>query len=416
MVTVTHRIGGIIFRTESDRPLPRLQNGSFDQFRAQDGATPDVYHYVRRIDLDSLLPEPPATELQRLLKNVYRPQTSESILLRSPVVLGWLRDCQKRSPQDVQVEIHAKHIIGRDFVRRALYFFYSEDYGQEQNAPDMQSQPDLTARPEPRFRVHCIDHDPRLLPPLTQEEQTQLARSIEFSSLDVLDSPLLRASEVRDWLQHGLDRSERIMASTHTDGLLIWNLDRRRLDFFYYLEHGNTPEGRVAVYLPRMFSAFLPQFSALLVHSSGVIRHGRAALFLAQDEGGKTTVLRHATDGLRLNDDQIIVRLEGQNLIAHATPFGRITSGPCQAPLGGLFLLEKAHSFGIEPLKPAQLVQYLWEEHLLYTAVLPKKHKLRAFDLFYTMCHQTPVYKMRFPRDQVDWEAIDAAMAAQRRG
>jgi hypothetical protein len=194
------------------------------------------------------------------------------------------------------------------------------------------------------------------------------------------------------------------------EGVVVWSATRNELDFFYYPLFGNNPEGRVTAYFRRMFSTFLPRFSALMMHSSGLIRGGRAALFLAKDGGGKTTALRQATEGLLLNDDQIILRQEGDGFVAHGTPLGRLTDGPCQAPLSALFALEKARSFGLEPAKPANLVQHLWDEHRVYTSVLPKPLKLRAFDLLYDVCHQVPAYKMRFPKDHVDWAAIDAAM------
>jgi hypothetical protein len=191
---------------------------------------------------------------------------------------------------------------------------------------------------------------------------------------------------------------------------MVWTQDQNTLDLFFIPEYGDTPEGYVAPSFRQLFAAFLPGFSALMVHSSGLIRNGRAALFLAPDEGGKTTVLKRSDGGQLLNDDQIIVRQEGDGFIAHATPLGRLTSGPCQAPLGGLFILEKATDFELVPVEPAGLVKRLWDEHHIYTFMLPKSLKRRSFDLFYDLCHRVPAYKMRFPRDHVDWGAVEAAM------
>jgi hypothetical protein len=89
-----------------------------------------------------------------------------------------------------------------------------------------------------------------------------------------------------------------------------------------------------------------------------------------------------------------------------------MTSGPCQAPLAALFLLEKAPTFGLHPAESPGVVRRLWREHQLYTSILPHDLKTRGFNLFYDMCHRVPVYWMRFAKDYVDWAAIDAVMGA----
>jgi hypothetical protein len=89
---------------------------------------------------------------------------------------------------------------------------------------------------------------------------------------------------------------------------------------------------------------------------------------------------------------------------------GNMTDGPIHAPLGGLFVLEKAFHFELAPFSPALLVETYWNEHLNYTFFLPRDLKLQAFDLAYEMCHRVPAYRMRFPQDHMDWAAIDAAM------
>jgi hypothetical protein len=259
--------------------------------------------------------------------------------------------------------------------------------------------------------MHHVTPDPRQAPPLPAEERARFARDVHFSGSDVLDHPLLRAPIVRDRLHSVLNRSEEVLAVDRAGGLIVWAVGEEMMDFYYFLRLADPREERVARNYQHMFTAFLLDYNALPVHSSGLIRGGRAALFLAPDEGGKTTVLQLAPDGHLLSDDQIFVKREGAEIIAHATPFGQLTSGPGQAPLGGLFVLEKAHGFDMTPLKPAELVKAMWDEHLPYTSILPRKLKLRAFGLLYDMCQRVPVYRMRFPQEHVDWAAIDAAMA-----
>jgi hypothetical protein len=413
MEVVSHRIAGITFRTESDVPLPRLHDVPFVHFAVENEDTPDVRHRIHRVHLDSLtLAAPAGEERERILQRAHvEPGGLDNRLLRSPGVRDWIRAEMDR-PGETELWLYPERLIGHDFSRHVVELFYPKDYGQT-GAQEPEPGPAMgwgNGAP-PRFTMRKVDQDPRIAPPLAKMERERFARDIGFSPPGTLDHPLLRTPRLRAWLHASLDRAERMEATVHIDGILVWNFDQNRQDYFYWPEYGDSPEGYVAVYFRQMFSTFLPDFSALMVHSSGLIRGDRAALFLAPDEGGKTTVLRLAPGGLLLNDDQIVLRKEAGGIVAHGTPLGRMTSGPCQARLSGLFFLEMAGHFELEPVKPAHAVRHLWEEHRIYTSVLPRQRKRCAFDLFYDVCHQVPAYKMRFPVDHVDWEAIDAALA-----
>ena len=176
----------------------------------------------------------------------------------------------------------------------------------------------------------------------------------------------------------------------------------------------DRPDSEVLTNLRQIFSMFLPSFTATLLHSSGVIRGNKAALFLAPGGGGKSTVATHANGHPVLSDDQVILRQENGSIIAHGTPLGGMGSGPCQAMVGGFFLLEKASRFQIEPITRAELVQWLWAEHRRFTFSLSKSLKQRVFEIFCAACSGAPVYRMRFKKDFVDWAAVDAAMEAKR--
>jgi hypothetical protein len=303
MIVVTHQIAGIIFRTESNSYLPRLQEEHFERFRVSNKIEPDISHRIQKINPDSI----------------------------------------------------------------SLSF-------------------------------------------QTSEEQERVSRNKHDSS-EKLESPLLCYPALRTRLKECLDRQDQVDIRLDKDQVTIRNFARRELDIFCSPEFGGNPsEFHVSANFPRMFSSFLPCFSAILIHSSGVIRKGKAAVFLAPGEGGKTTVVKLSTGMPVLHDDQIVFRMEGDVISAYATPMGRNTSGPCQARIGALFMLEKATHFELEPLKPADLVQCLWTEHIGYTFFLPKNLKKQAFQILSNVCYKVPVYRMRFPKDYVDWDAIDAAM------
>ena len=296
-ITVTHRIAGIVFRTESNAWLPLLQEEPFEQFRIED-TEPDVHQRIQEIDLDALTSSAPATD-----------RLESSPLLRSPAVRARLQASLDQCEQ-IEVQIDRAQMTLRNFSRCELDFFYTKELG--------------------------------------------------------MSGPIRRV---------------------------------------------NTAVFRVATNFKKMFSTFLPSFSAILVHSSGVIRHDRAALFLAPSSGGKTTVVKRSTGDLILNDDQIVLRQEEGVVVAHGTPLGGITSGPCRARLGGLFLLEQAEQFELSPLAPADVLSHIWGESPNYVFFLPKELRVRAFLILSEACYQAPAYRLRFPRDHVDWDAIDAAMA-----
>jgi hypothetical protein len=202
--------------------------------------------------------------------------------------------------------------------------------------------------------------------------------------------------------------------------LYLYNFFGNRLDIFYSEKHGGfitktqkyMPEHCVAANFQQIFSSFLPNFSAIMLHAAGVIRRDRAVLFFAPDEGGKTTVVMNSNGEPVLGDDQLILRRKSGDIIAHATPLGPMTSGPCQARVGAIFLLEKAPGFGLKPLVPAEFIQHIWSMHQNNTFFLPRHLKKMSFQLLCDLSYQVPIHLMRFPQNFVDWDAIDAATEA----
>ena len=303
MVVITHRIAGITFRTESDIPIPHLQQDPFKQFQVSD-AEPDVRYRIHQLDLDSFT-LPPFSENEIRCISVmagFKQHWREHSVFRSPEVRTRLQACLNQ-PEKVNIDINWNGLYIRDFVRNEFDLFY---------------------------------------PPERKE---------------LFAGPFIVAG-FRNWL-----------------------------------------------------STFLTNFSAIMIHSAGVTRNSNAALFLAPDEGGKTTVARCANEALILNDDHIILRQQDNVFVAHGTPLGPITGGPQQARLGSFFLLEQASHFELTPIKPRDVLHFLWNEHAHHWRFLPKYLKIRAFDILYDACHQVPVYRMCFPENYVDWEAIDTAMA-----
>ncbi len=263
-------------------------------------------------------------------------------------------------------------------------------------------------RPDVYIRYRSIAADSLILPALSAREIILLNRCVCYA-YEGFDSPLLRSSVVRERLRDCLNHPRQVGIELRHSSIAIFDFARRELDLFYAPElKENLADCRVEC---SAFSHFLPVFSAVMVHSAGLILNDAAALFLATDEGGKTTVMELAARGTALCDDLNILRREGDTFIVYGTPWGRIIGDPQhRAKIGGFFLLEQARHFELIPLKPAEALEYLWNENLSHRLFLPRDLRIRAFEVIYDACHQAPAYRMRFPKDHIEWDAIDAAM------
>jgi hypothetical protein len=265
--------------------------------------------------------------------------------------------------------------------------------------------------PDIVHRIYKVEPHSLTWPSPTSGEWMQFPPNTRLV-LSELESPLLRSPLVCARLRTILQYPKLVRVSLLRDWILVRDFAKCELDLFYLPEfHEHGAEKRVASDFRLLFSSFLPCFSAVQIHSASAVRNGKAAVFLAPDEGGKTTLMGLSAGLPILHDDQVIFRQEGDVVHAHATPLGLKTSGPYSAPIGGFFWLEKAPHFELLPLKAVDLVQPLWGAHKRYTGSLPKYLKKRAFEVVCDACYQAPAYRMRFPKDHVDWDAIDAAMA-----
>lgn len=228
------------------------------------------------------------------------------------------------------------------------------------------------------------------------------------SSNQAWTSPLLRSSLVQHRLLASLNQPEQNRVELRDWAVTLFDFARREVALFHTSEH---QEFLAQCYVgPSLFAPFLPTFAAMMLHSSAVVVGQVAALFLAPDEGGKTTVARTALHDAILCDDQNIIRKTGDAFVVHSTPWGLYHAGPRSAPLGGMFFLEKAERFELIPLKRTEAMARIWNDQANFHAVLPKHLRVRAFDLVCDACRAVPTYRLRFPKEQVDWGAIDAAM------
>ena len=265
-------------------------------------------------------------------------------------------------------------------------------------------------KPDISCRINQFNPNSLNLSPLVAEETECLTRSIGFPK-EWLAKSVLRFQEVRNILRECTGHPDWVHVDPRWNRVIIRDYATNVLDILYPSERIEDFAGPLfeAGYR-NLLAAFMPNFSSVLIHGAGLLRNNMATLFLAADEGGKTSVVDLADGAAVLSDDNLILRRVNEVITAYGTPFGARTSGPQKAKLGGIFLLEKSAHFDLTPVKASGILQFLWHEHMHLWFVLPKSLRLRAFNLLYDACHQAPCYRMRFPKDYVDWDAIDAAM------
>ncbi|MBI5303644.1 MAG: hypothetical protein HY868_16025 [Chloroflexi bacterium] len=258
-----------------------------------------------------------------------------------------------------------------------------------------------------RCRAQVVSLDASAMLPLTLPPARRISRDVVFSR-EEWTTPLLRSPLVQHRLWASLNQPEHNRVELRDWAVTLFDFARREVALFHTLEHD---EFLAQCYVgPSLFAPFLPTFDAMMLHSSAVVVGQVAALFFAPDEGGKTTVARTAPRAAILCDDQNIIRQTGNAFVVHSTPWGLYHDGPRAAPLGGMFFLEKADRFELIPLKRTEAMAHIWNEHASFLAVLPKHLRVRAFDLVCEACRAVPTYRMRFPKDGVDWRAIGAVM------
>jgi len=244
--------------------------------------------------------------------------------------------------------------------------------------------------------------------PLNKEEKRLLSHCFIYPDRN-LDNPILSYPLVRDRLRECLRHIDFISLEINSLSLSIFDFAHNRVDTFYTYELKKMLEDSHVSWL--VFAQFLSSFSAAMIHSSAVVINNVTALFLAPGSGGKTTVSKLSTGYPVLCDDQVIIRKEGKGFKAHSTPWGMLIDNSLNASLGGFFLLEQAEQFELIPLKPVYILNYFWNEHFAYRFYLPKSVKSQHFQFLYDIACSVPTYRLRFPRNYIDWNAIEKAIS-----
>jgi len=155
-------------------------------------------------------------------------------------------------------------------------------------------------------------------------------------------------------------------------------------------------------------SLILASEGGLLVHAASAVRNGRAFIFAGVSGAGKTTISRLATlDAKLLTDEISYVRRGATGYLAYGTPFAGELAEPgenIEAPLGGLYFLEKGPENILEPLSGPEAVRMLLA-NVLFFANDPELVSM-IFESACQLVRDVPVYRLTFFPDQRVWELI----------
>ncbi len=198
----------------------------------------------------------------------------------------------------------------------------------------------------------------------------------------------------------------------HPCSMSVLDFRRKALSVFYAEDSASIlGEGRVG---SAALAALLLPTGRLMLHSSAVVVDGLAAVFLAPDGGGKTTVARLAGRRPVICDDQVILEGAKGAFEAWSSPWGRFVAPGFHVPLGGLFILEKASHFSVAPAAPGDLLEVVTKDWRSGAALLPPKLQSQFLDRLWHLSRAVPCCRMQFSAGDVGWEEIGDVLRASR--
>jgi hypothetical protein len=150
------------------------------------------------------------------------------------------------------------------------------------------------------------------------------------------------------------------------------SLEIKRGDFEAVLDTGTWTGTLKAEPNEQCLDAFLRSFISFLLirsggfmlHSAGLVKNGKAYLFLGKSGAGKSTLSKlAAAAGTEVISDEInLLRFEKGRFRAYGSPFWgemRADGRPGSWPLGGIYLLKKAKTNGSSPCSPGEALKLL---------------------------------------------------------
>ena len=178
---------------------------------------------------------------------------------------------------------------------------------------------------------------------------------------------------------------------------------------------GAKPETIAYMEAAAQFYRQLLDYNGFYLHSSAVVRDGKAYLFSAPSGTGKST---HTEKWCRLfgaqllNDDKPVLRLQDGVWTAYGTPWsGKYDlSIPTGVPLGAIAFLRRGDENTIRRMEPGEAVTHMISQAPRY---LNAEQMIRQLNLLDTMLKTIPVYLLTCRNDD---EAAMVSSQAMRYG
>lgn len=267
---------------------------------------------------------------------------------------------------------------------------------------------DFLVRPDAPADVHIcyqmIPSEALTLPNTLPHSDIQKLNRCYFLGVE---TNMFRSPLVREHLQQAFDEPERFFLKFFNGGAQFFDYKTRTMSQYVT---ASTVDRLPNPFIIQEFLSFALTFSMLPMHSCAVQRDAGVALFLAPSGGGKSTLARLAPEGTVLSDDNNLLWLNDSEITVAPTPFSQVWNKTLRGTLRAVFVLQKASAFRIAPLERRDYLPAIWHGHRYYNYFLPKRLKLKAFDLYSSFMEDVPVFLLRFAREHIDWDAIDAAM------
>ncbi len=117
-------------------------------------------------------------------------------------------------------------------------------------------------------------------------------------------------------------------------------------------------------FLRSLISALLIRAGGFMLHSAGIVKNGKAYLFLGRSGAGKSTLSKLAAGaGCEVISDEInLLRQERGRCVVYGSPFWgemRADGRPGRWPLGGIYLLKKSRVNAVTPCGSAEALGLL---------------------------------------------------------
>lgn len=245
---------------------------------------------------------------------------------------------------------------------------------------------------------------------LNKIEKSNLVKCIDFQPR-WLTNQVFRFSPFRGNVIKSLINPEMTQIVLNWNRAIIRDYNNNNFSYFFPEEKEHEFMGPLFIArLRNLISNTFPLKNKVMIHGASIIINGRAILFLAPDEGGKSTLIKMAAGKRVLSDDQIVLESKGEETIVHSTPFGELSDGPFHAKLGGIFILKKSDQFCLEPVSADIILKFIWNDQYIKWYQYPNNLKIRIFDILNSTSRCSPAFRLNFTKERVDWQSIAEVM------